>query len=357
MSSRQLLTRQRGDTQTCAVIGAGAWGTTLAAMLGNMGHCVRLWARRPEVADEINATRQNSRYLPETELPDAVSATSDLQSAMDGADAVVIAVPSVGMREVAGRMAENMPPGALLVYATKGLEMATGKRMSEVLIEELRLPKPECIVALSGPNLSREIALGLPALSVVASCDRASAERAQGLFNNELFRVYTNCDIIGTELSGALKNVIAVAAGISDGLGYGDNAKASLVTRGLAEICRLGQAHGAMPSTFWGIAGVGDLIATCNSCLSRNHTLGYRVGQGEAVADVLHSMHDVAEGYFTTLAAYQSAREHSVDVPITEAMYEILYDGGAPQTLARRLMAREQRAEHEDWCAPNMADW
>ncbi len=349
--------RKMPEQPTCAVIGAGAWGTTLARMLALQGREVRLWARRPELAREIRTTHENATYLPGFVLPDTVTVGADLDGVLAGAGAVIIAVPSVGLREVAAQMAGKVPAEALIICATKGLERRTGKRMSELLAEELGPPEPTALVALSGPNLSKEIAEGLPATSVVASADRLVAERAQQLLGHDLFRVYTNCDIIGVELGGALKNIIAVGAGLSDGLGYGGNARASLITRGLAEICRLGRAMGAMPATFWGIAGVGDLIVTCNSTLSRNWNLGYRVGKGEQVADVLGSMHDVAEGYYTTHAAQQMAAELAIEAPITQAVYEILYQDGKPAEIARRLMSRRERAEHEAWYGPEAEQW
>lgn len=345
------------EERVCAVIGAGAWGTTLAAMLCRRGTPVRLWARRSSVAEEINRTHRNQLYLDEIDLPPELSASTSMREVLDGAGTVIFAVPSVGLRSVAALARPECPRDALLVCATKGMERGTGKRMSQVLTEELALGSPELLVALSGPNLSREVAEGMPAVSVAASTDRSSAERAQRLLNNDLFRVYTNCDIIGVEFGGALKNVIAIGGGLSDGLGFGDNAKASLITRGLAEICRLGHALGAMPGTFWGIAGVGDLIATCGSRLSRNWTLGYRVGRGEAVRDVLGSMHDVAEGYHTTHAAAQISSELGIDAPITHAIYEVLYEGGSPADIARGLMSRQQRAEHEEWHGPIAGDW
>ncbi len=352
-----MASQRQAEQVTWAVIGAGAWGTTLARMLGQQGCQVRLWTRRAEAAEQIRTSRENARYLPGFTLPDTVVAEADLSAVLAGAEAVIIAVPSVGVREIAARIAGKMADEALLICATKGLERDSGKRMSEVLIEELRPLDPDTLVALSGPNLSKEIAEGMPAVSVVASRNRAAAERAQGLLNNDLFRVYTNCDIIGVELGGALKNIIAIGAGMSNGLGYGDNAKASLITRGLAEICRLAQALGAMPGTLWGIAGVGDLIATCNSRLSRNWTLGYRIGCGEGVRDILASMHDVAEGYYTAHAAKQQADQVGVAAPITQAVYEILYEGGSPPAIARRLMSRRQRAEHEAWSSPEPDNW
>lgn len=349
--------RRMSDRQACAVVGAGAWGTTLAAMLCRLGHPVRLWARRPQIADEINTTHRNSLYLGEIDLPAGLSASTSMREVLREVDTIIYAVPSVWLRAVAQSARDETPSDALVICATKGMERESGKRMSQVLTEELGLAGPETLVALSGPNLSHEVALGMPAVSVAASIDRCSAERAQRLLNNDLFRVYTNCDIIGVEFAGALKNVIAIGGGLSDGLGFGDNAKASLITRGLAEICRLGHALGAMPGTFWGIAGVGDLIATCSSRLSRNWTLGYRLGRGESVGDVLGSMHNVAEGHFTTHAAARIATELGIDAPITHAIYKILYEAGSPPDIARGLMSRRQRAEHEEWHGPIAGNW
>ncbi len=345
------------ERQVCAVVGAGAWGTTLAAMLCRSGHRARLWARRSAVADEINSAHRNSEYLEGVDLPGELCAATALADVLAEADAVVFAVPSVWLRQVAAAAKDHLPEGALIICATKGIERGSGKRMSIVLEEELGAWRSEQLVALSGPNLSREVALGMPAVSVAAAGSRTVAERAQRLLNNDLFRVYTNCDIIGVELGGALKNVIAIGGGLSDGLGFGDNAKASLITRGLAEVCRLGCALGALPGTLWGIAGVGDLIATCGSRLSRNWRLGYRVGCGDPVGDVLGSMHDVAEGYHTAHSANRLALELGVDAPITHAVYEILYEGGSPPEVARGLMSRRQRAEHEEWHGSIAENW
>ncbi len=337
------------NTGPVAVIGAGAWGTTISIMLGENKHPVRLWARRPEFARKIQKTRENHTYLQGFSIPDIVEVTSDLAQAVDGARAVIMAVPSLGLRDVARSLSAVFPTGAILIFATKGIERESGQRMGQVLEEEIEAADENHVVALSGPNLSDEIARKMPAVSVAASADRANAETTQALLTRPYFRIYTNCDIIGVQLAGALKNVIAVGAGISDGLGFGDNAKASLITRGLAEIRRIGHVFGAMPETFSGIAGVGDLIATCNSQLSRNWNLGNRVGRGEKARDVIENMQDVAEGYYTTHAARQLAHENDVEAPITDAVYDILYEGYDPDDVCRRLMSRRERAEHENW--------
>jgi glycerol-3-phosphate dehydrogenase (NAD(P)+) len=340
-----------------AIIGAGAWGTTIAVMLGESGREVRLWARRDEFARQVHAARENETYLSGFLLPDSVTVTSDMPAAVEGARAVVIAVPSVGVRDVAGSLNAVYPDEAVLICATKGIERGRGLRMSQVLSEQIEAVCEETVVALSGPNLSREIARKMPAVTVAASADRGNAEAAQALLGRPYFRVYTNCDIIGVELAGALKNIIAVGAGISDGLGFGDNAKASLITRGLAEIRRIGRALGALPETFSGIAGVGDLIATCGSQLSRNWNLGNRVGRGEAAEDVVAGMPDVAEGYYTTDAAAALAGDYDIDAPITHAVYDILYEGSRPEDVCRRLMTRRERAEHEPWHQPKADGW
>lgn len=348
---------EAAGAQPVAIIGAGAWGTTLSIMLGETGREVRLWARRDEFARQVQKRRENSTYLPGFELPDTVTVTSEMPQAMEEAEAVIIAVPSLGVRDVARLLCSHYPQKALMICATKGIERGTGQRMSQVLSAEIDALSEETVVALSGPNLSREIAEKMPAVTVAASADQGNAEMAQSLLWQPYFRVYTNCDIIGVELAGALKNIIAVGAGISDGLGFGDNAKASLITRGLAEIRRIGHALGALPETFSGIAGVGDLIATCSSQLSRNWNLGNRVGRGEAAEDVIADMPDVAEGYYTTHAAAALADEHDIDAPITHAVYDILYEGRRPEDVSRRLMSRRERAEHEPWHETQAHGW
>lgn len=329
-----------------AVLGAGAWGTTLAWMLGREGRAVALWARRPEFAAELARTRENAEYLPGTPLPETVTVTGDLASALAGARQIVVALPSHGLREVTVAAAGSVAPGALVICATKGLERPSGLRMSQVLGETLG-GRGVRLVALSGPNLSGEIAQGMPAVSVAAAAEVEAAREAQELLSNRLFRVYTNSDIIGVELCGAMKNVIAIGAGISDGMGFGANAKAALLTRGMAEIARLGLKLGARAATFGGIAGIGDLMATCSSALSRNYTVGHRLGQGEAPDAIRQSLHNVAEGIFTTAAAHEIARAVEVEAPITAAVYRVLYEGSSPPEEVRGLMARRWRAEED----------
>ncbi len=332
-----------------AVIGAGAWGTTLARMLGTRGIPVRLWAVSRELAIEIEQHRENISFLPGFGLPDAVSVSSNGARVLGGASAVIWAVPSQWLREVARKLAPHVPAGVLHICATKGIETDSGLRMSQVLAQELggedAAALEQELVALSGPNLSHEINEGMPALSVAASASDRRARQAQELLSTPLFRVYRNPDIIGVELCGALKNVIAIAAGMSDGLGYGANARAALITRGLAEMRRLGTRLGAHPDTFAGIAGMGDLVTTCTSRLSRNYSTGLRLAQGQSREQIEASMRAVAEGIRTTQAEVALARKVGVEVPIAEAVHGVLFEGLDPRRAAQMLMTRAQRAE------------
>lgn len=331
-----------------AVIGAGAWGTTLAWLLGSRGRDVRLWCRRPEQAAALSRERENRLRLPGTRLPDGVQVSSSLVGALQDVGHVIMAVPSAHLREVARQMAPWVPQTAVVVSATKGLEASTGQRMSQVLIQECRLPQ-ERVLALSGPNLSAEIVAGMPAVSAIAGTDEQTVIEAQRFFATPLFRLYASYDILGVEVCGALKNVIAIAAGICEGLGYGANAKAALVTRGLAEMGRIGTRLGARRATFWGVAGVGDVLATCNSPLSRNWQLGFRLGRGEDARSAGTGERGVAEGVPTTAAARGLARQLGVETPIVDVLYEILFSGLAPADGVRELMSRPLRAEPEQW--------
>jgi len=332
-----------------AVIGAGAWGTTLACMLAQQGASVRLWAVSRELAIEIEENRENVSFLPGVPLPEGVGVSSNGQRVLHGATAVIWVVPSQWLREVAAGMAAHVPAGVLHVCATKGIEPDAGLRMSQVLAQELGGADPQALapelVALSGPNLSGEINQGMPALSVAASASDEHARRAQELLTTPRFRVYRNPDIVGVELCGALKNVIAIAAGMSDGLGFGANARAALITRGLAEMQRLGVELGAHPQTFAGIAGMGDLVTTCTSRLSRNYSTGLRLAKGESREHIETSMRAVAEGIRTTRAEVALAAQAGVEVPIAEAVHAVLFGDLHPGTAAEMLMTRAQRAE------------
>jgi glycerol-3-phosphate dehydrogenase (NAD(P)+) len=327
-----------------AVLGAGSWGTALAALLPEAER-VSLWARHADLAGSIQSRRENERYLPGIPLAANIHATADLAGTLEGAECVVFAVPSAGMHEVARDTGPHIPSGALLVNAAKGLEDATGLRMSEVLAQTLGEAARPRIAALSGPNLALEVARGIPTASVAAAVDAETARACQSLFMGRTFRVYTSDDLTGVELAGAMKNVIAIAAGICEGLGFGDNSRAAIMTRGLAEITRLGTALGAKPATFLGLAGVGDLIATGGSRLSRNYRVGVGLGQGRPLAGVLEEIGQVAEGVPTTRAICLLAHRSGVEMPVSEALHAALFDGASVSHAIERLMARSPRNE------------
>ncbi len=331
-----------------AVIGAGAWGTALAIALGrNDGHAIRLWANEPDVVESIAARRVNERFLPNFEIPASVEATNDLQAALAGTEIVVSVMPSQYCRALFERMAPALTPQTLLVSCTKGLENGTLLRMSELISDVLRRQKfTPRVGALSGPSFAKEVARGDPTAVAIASSDSELARAVQHAFNSSRFRVYTNDDVIGVELGGALKNIIAIAAGVCDGLGLGHNSVAALITRGLAEIARLVVACGGRLDTMAGLAGLGDLVLTCTGDLSRNRSVGVELGRGRKLPDVIAGMRGaVAEGVFTTKAAVGLARKKNVEMPITEQMFAILEQGKAPQQAIEELMTRAARSE------------
>jgi glycerol-3-phosphate dehydrogenase (NAD(P)+) len=331
-----------------AVIGAGAWGTALAIALGrNHGHAIRLWANEPDVVESVSARRVNQRFLPGFEIPASVDATNDLQAALAGTEIVVSVMPSQYCRALFERMAPSLSPQTLLVSCTKGLENGTLLRMSELISDVLRERKfTPRVGALSGPSFAKEVARGDPTAVTIASSDSELARAVQHAFNSSRFRVYTNDDVIGVELGGALKNIIAIAAGVCDGLGLGHNSVAALITRGLAEIARLVVACGGRLDTMAGLAGLGDLVLTCTGDLSRNRTVGVELGKGRKLPDIIAGMHGaVAEGVFTTKAAVGLARKKNVEMPITEQMFAILEQGKAPQQAIEELMTRAARSE------------
>lgn len=327
-----------------AVLGTGSWGTAFGKVLADAGTDVVLWARRDELAQTVRRTHMNPDYLPGVRLPDRVTATSDAGQAVSGADLVVLAVPSQHLRENLAAVVDDLAAGAILVSLMKGVELGTTRRMSEVVLEVAGV-EPAQVVVVSGPNLAGEIALGQPAASVVASTDRWAAGRLQAACRTPYFRPYTNADVVGCELGGAVKNVIALATGMAEGMGFGDNTRASLITRGLAETARLGAALGADPVTFSGLAGLGDLVATCTSPLSRNRTFGERLGRGETPEQILTQKHQTAEGVKSCLSILELARRQGVDMPITEHVVAVVHDGMTPAAMVRGLMSREAKEE------------
>ncbi|WP_031518948.1 NAD(P)H-dependent glycerol-3-phosphate dehydrogenase [Streptomyces sp. NRRL F-5123] len=331
-------------TARCAVFGTGSWGTAFAMVLADAGCEVSLWGRRASVAEAINTTRHNPDYHPGLELPAAVTATADAAEAARDADMVFLTVPSQTLRGNLAEWAPLLRPDAVLVSLMKGIELGTAKRMSEV-IEEVAKAGPERVAVLSGPNLAPEIVQRQPAASVVACADDAVARQIQAACHTGYFRPYTNTDVVGCELGGAVKNVIGLAVGIADGMGLGDNTKASLITRGLAETTRLGLAMGADAHTFAGLAGMGDLVATCSSPLSRNHTFGTNLGRGMSLAETIAVTPQTAEGVKSCESVAELARRHGVDMPITETVVDIVHNGKPPVVAVRELMSRSAKPE------------
>lgn len=330
-----------------SVIGAGSWGTALAFVLAENGHDCLLWARRSEQAAEINEQHTNSRYLPDVRLPENLAAGSDLAAAAVHGQIIVLAVPTAAMRETCRSIQGKLKEPSLFVHVSKGIEPDSLKRISEIIEEEIDPSLRSAVVVLSGPSHAEEVVLRHPTTVAAASSDVQAAQRIQDLFMNHYFRVYTNTDVIGVELGGALKNVIALAAGISDGLGYGDNAKAALITRGLAEITRLGVQMGADQKTFSGLTGLGDLVVTCTSVHSRNWKAGNRLGKGQTLETVTAEMGMVIEGVRTTKAAHQLASQHAVNMPLTEALYSVLFGDVPPKQAVDQLMQRDKKQEIE----------
>ncbi len=330
-----------------AVFGAGSWGTTFATVLADAGTETTLWGRRASIVDAINERRENQAFQPGLRIPEGVRATIHAAEALDGADFVVLAIPSQTLRENLAAWKPRLPQDAVLVSLMKGVELGTTKRMSEVIREVADVPT-ERVAVLSGPNLAREIAEHQPAASVVACTDIDVAEMLQAACQTRYFRPYTNTDVVGCELGGAVKNVIALAVGMAAGMGLGDNTKASLITRGLAETARLGVSLGADPLTFAGLAGLGDLVATCSSPLSRNRSVGEKIGRGTPVADALASTTQTAEGVKSCVSILELARKHDVDMPITEMVVGVFHEGMDLGGLAQMLMSRVAKPERHD---------
>jgi len=324
-----------------AVVGAGSWGTTVAA-LAAVNTPTILWARRENLARQINDAHVNGEYLPQYVLPDELRGTSSLEEAVSDADVLVMAVPSHGYRDVAAQAAKYIRPWVPIVSLAKGIERDTLKRMSEVTAEEM---PGHPVAVLTGPNLAKEIMAGQPAASVVAIDDTTIAAELQRIFSRPSLRIYTNPDVIGCEIGGVVKNVIAIASGMAEGMGFGDNTRATLITRGLTEMARLGQAMGAHPTTFAGLAGMGDLIATCSSKQSRNNTVGIQLGEGRPIDEILAGMTMVAEGVKSSPSVLALARQHGVEMPITEQIVAVCHNGRTAADALGALMQRRRTSE------------
>lgn len=329
-----------------SVIGAGSWGTAFASVLAANNVDTTIWGRRAETVDQINAERRNESYLPGVLLPKTLRATNDLGEAMHDAPVVVLGIPSHAFRPKLEQLGPMLARDAVLVSLTKGIERDTLMRMSQVAAEAAGVPSDR-VAVLSGPNLAKEVAKGLPGATVVACEDERRAQALQDLFHAPTFRVYTNTDVCGVEIGGATKNVVAIAAGVADGLGYGDNALAAIVTRGLVEITRLGVRLGANPITFAGLAGVGDLVATCLSKQSRNHHVGEELGKGRTLDDIIASMQQVAEGVKSCAGILQMAERVGCDMPIASRVGKVLYEGADVKEMVDSLLTREAEPEFQ----------
>jgi glycerol-3-phosphate dehydrogenase (NAD(P)+) len=330
---------------TLAVIGAGSWGTTLAQVLGEKGSTVRLWVFESEVCQALRRDRVNPTFLPGVTLSSRISFTQDFGEALSGAEAAVMAVPSHVFREVLGNLSPHLPTATVLLSATKGIETETQLTMDGVVREVLGVEVPYAV--LGGPSFAREVVQKFPTAVTIACRDSTVAHRLQRLFSTSSFRVYTSYDVTGVELGGALKNIFAIGTGILEGMGMGDNPRAALITRGLAEMTRLGLRLGANPMTLAGLGGLGDLVLTCNSRQSRNFQVGLRLGQGESLAQILAGTKMVAEGVKNSRAFYLLAQRLGVDMPLVEAVYHILYDDLTPKEAIRKLMSRQLKDELE----------
>ncbi len=331
-------------SETIAIIGDGGWGTALAVMLSRAGYAVRLWGPFDKVLDSMRKIRENPVYLPGVVLPESLTLTADQDEAVDGATVAVLAMPSRYFSKVLESFAPVMPAETVLVSVSKGFDPRTHARMTELTAS---IFQQNTVAALSGPSHAEEVARGIPTAVVLAASDSMQARRLQGVFMNSRFRVYTSDDILGVELGGALKNVIAVAVGISDGLGFGDNTRAALITRGMIEIMRLGVAMGARAETFAGLSGIGDLVVTCTSRHSRNRAVGERLGGGEPMGKIKESMQQVAEGVWNSAIAYKLARTHNVETPIIDQVHAVVDDGKKPMEAVSSLMQRDPKAEEK----------
>ncbi len=330
-----------------AVLGAGSWGTTLAVLLAKKGYQVQLWAHRPEFAAKLKAEGENSRYLKGVYFPETLQVSDHLQSLVARSQIIVTAVPSQALRETVTGFHDLSLKGKILVNVAKGIEIGTGNRMSEVLLEVLPGLQVSQVAALYGPSHAEEVSKEQPTTVVASSPSLQTAEKVQDVFHTKMFRVYVNTDIIGVEIAGSVKNIIAIAAGISDGIGFGDNAKAAIITRGLAEISRLSSKLGGDPLTISGLSGIGDLVVTCLSRHSRNRYVGEEIGRGRSLDEVISQMNMVAEGVLSSKAVFELSRVLGVEMPITQTVYEILFEGKPVQQAILDLMTRDPKQERD----------
>lgn len=330
-----------------AVFGMGSFGTALANVLAQNGHEVLMWGKNKQSIEEINTYHTNSRYLNEAKLEETIKATSDLEEAVNFSDTYLIALPTKAIREVVKQIDEKLTSKKVFIHVAKGIENSTFERVSEMIEDSVAPEHNGGVAVLSGPSHAEEVVIQQPTTVAASSKDPEISKLTQDLFMNEYLRVYTNNDLVGVELGGALKNIIAVASGIVAGMGFGDNAKAALMTRGLAEISRLGEALGADPMTFLGLGGIGDLIVTCTSTHSRNYTLGYKIGQGKTVDEALSEMNMVAEGFYTTESVHNLAKEKNIDMPITSALYGVLFENVPLEKSLKLLMDRDKKSEYK----------
>lgn len=327
------------------VFGTGSFGTALANVLAENGHSVLIWGKNENTVDEINQSHQNKRYLKDVTLIETIKATSQLEQAVNFSDIFLIALPTKAIRDVVTEINQHIKTKKTFIHVAKGIENETFKRVSEMIEDSVSKNHKNGVGVLSGPSHAEEVVIKQPTTVAASSKDEHISKLIQDLFMNDYLRVYTNNDLIGVELGGALKNIIAVASGIVAGMGYGDNAKAALMTRGLAEISRLGEKLGADPMTFLGLGGIGDLIVTCTSTHSRNYTLGYKLGKGKTTEEALNEMNMVVEGIYTTNSVYHLAKAQNVDMPITNALYKVLFEDKPVKDSVKDLMGRDKKAE------------
>lgn len=327
------------------VFGTGSFGTALANVLAENGHSVLMWGKNENTVDEINQSHQNKRYLKDVTLIETIKATNQLEQAVNFSDIFLIALPTKAIRNVVTEINQHIKTKKTFIHVAKGIENETFKRVSEMIEDSVSKNHKNGVGVLSGPSHAEEVVIKQPTTVAASSKDEHISKLIQDLFMNDYLRVYTNNDLIGVELGGALKNIIAVASGIVAGMGYGDNAKAALMTRGLAEISRLGEKLGADPMTFLGLGGIGDLIVTCTSTHSRNYTLGYKLGKGKTTEEALNEMNMVVEGIYTTNSVYHLAKSQNVDMPITNALYKVLFEDKPVKDSVKDLMGRDKKAE------------